>query len=148
VHVLLHDDRVVADVDRAVELREGLERAAITLSAMAVIVSLPPAASHFFAYFWRSFSSSVMSALSHCVTCGTVAHVDAIRSRGDARMLRIGCTSTSPHWLKSGSGLARQRGHAAARDDAPRLPFHVVHRHAAARTAALDAVMSTPSSRA
>ena len=45
-----------------------LSAAAMTLSAMAVMVSLPPAFSAGFAYFWRSFSSSVMSALSHCVT--------------------------------------------------------------------------------
>ncbi len=74
-----------------------LSAAAMTLSAIAVMVSLPPAFSAVFAYFCRSFSSSVMSDLSHCVTCGMVAHAADSRSAVMRRMLRIGCTSTSPH---------------------------------------------------
>ena len=46
---------------------------ATTFSAMTVSVSLPPAASAFFAVRFRSCSRPVMSAWSCCVTCGTVA---------------------------------------------------------------------------
>ena len=81
-----------------------LSAAARTFSAMAVMVSLPPAFSAVFAYFWRSFSSSVMSDLSHWVTWGMVAQAVDKRSAVTRRMLRIGCTSTSPHWEKSGNG--------------------------------------------
>ncbi len=112
----------------------------MTLSAMAVMVSLPPAFSAVFAYFCRSFSSSVMSDLSHCVTCGMVAHAADSRSAVMRRMLRIGCTSTSPHWEKSGSGPARhtREATAATGQHRPRVALHVVHGDAAAGTAAFD----------
>ena len=64
-------------VDRRVELRELLSADARTFSVIAVIVSLPPAASACGPNFWRSASRSVMSALSLCVTCGTVVHAVA-----------------------------------------------------------------------
>ena len=77
--------------------------AATTFTAIAVTVRLPPAASTCFAYFLRSSSSPVMSARSHCVTCGIVAQAALRCSAVLRRTARIGCRSTSPQRLKSGS---------------------------------------------
>ena len=114
--------------------------AAMTFSAMAVMVSLPPAFSATFAYFCRSFSSSVMSDLSHWVTSGMVAHAAESRSAVTRRMLRIGCTSTSPHWVKSGNDVA---GRPSTRPPPPpvstdlRIALHVVDGNAATRPTAV-----------
>ncbi len=90
-----------------------------------------------------------MSALSHCVTCGTVAHVCAMRSAVIRRIVLSGCTSTSPHCEKSGNGAAATR--------APPPPPEMMLR-ACAFTSSTETrppgpdpstvVMSTPSSRA
>ena len=107
---------------------------ATTFSAIAVIVSLPPAASTRLAYFCRSASRSVMSALSPCVTCGTVDHAVAMRSAVLRRTARIGWRSTSPHLLKSGRATARAEPGAAPLMMLRALCLHVVHRDPPART--------------
>ena len=56
--------------------------AATTLTAIAVTVRLPPAASASFEYFFRSDSSAVTSARSFCVTCGIVRQAAAHVLRG------------------------------------------------------------------
>ena len=53
-----------------------------TFNAMAVTVILPPASSALGANVARNCSSSVMSALSCCVTCGIVVHASHRCSRG------------------------------------------------------------------
>jgi len=83
--------------------------AAITFTAIDVTVRLPPAASTCFAYFLRSSSSPVMSARSHWVTCGTVAHAALRCSAVLRRTARIGCRSTLPQRVKSGSATRRPR---------------------------------------
>ena len=76
----------------------------VTLSAIAVIVSFPPAFSACGPYCFRSASSAVMSALSCCVTCGMVFQAFDKCSAVLRRILLIGLRSTSPHFAKSGSG--------------------------------------------
>ena len=74
----------------ALNCGKTLSADATTFRAIAVMVSFPPADSTRFAYFCRSCSSSVMSALSPWVTCGTVDHAAAMRSAVLRRMARIG----------------------------------------------------------
>ena len=113
--------------------------AATIFTAIAVTVRLPPAASTCFAYLLRSSSSAVMSAWSHCVTCGMVAHAALRCSAVLRRTARIGWRSTSPQREKSGSGSAL-RGAAARAAVAPaashapsRRPSRCARRTAARR---------------
>ena len=74
-----------------------------------------------------------MSARSHCVTCGIVAHAALRCSAVLRRTARIGWRSTSPHREKSGSGTAAAVAAAAGRRAISRfaLRLHVVDRDAA-----------------
>ena len=124
--------------------------AATTLTAIAVTVRLPPAASTCFAYFLRSSSRPVMSARSNCVTCGIVAHAALRCSAVLRRTARIGCRSTSPQRVKSGSGTAarRRRRRRRRRPAASRAPSRRRSRCGRRARCPTTSLMSTPSSRA
>ena len=66
-------------------------------------VSLPPARSASAAYFGRISSSTVMSALSNCVTCGIGDQAWLRCSAVFRRTPVMGLRSTSPHFVKSGN---------------------------------------------
>jgi hypothetical protein len=75
VHVLLADDRLAAWRQRAVEVRQFLEQVAQALSSSGSTVSLTPAFSATAFCATRKASSSVMSAESNWVTCGTFSQL-------------------------------------------------------------------------
>ena len=79
---------------------------AITLTRIAVTVSLPPAASARGPKRLRSRSSSVMSALSCWVTAGTDCHAAVRWVAVVRRTAFIAVRSIGPHWAKSGSSGA------------------------------------------
>src|SRR5258706_277103 len=78
--------------------------AAMTLTAIAVTVRLPPAASTCFAKRLRTSSRFVMSQTSCWVTWGIVVQATLRCSAVLRRTARIGWRSTSPQREKSGSG--------------------------------------------
>ena len=124
---------------------------ATTRTAIAVMVSLPPASCTRGAKRLRSCSRSVTSASSCWVTCGMVVHEVDRCTAVVRRMPLIGSRSTSPQRLKSGNGggtgappppaaadSSRERAVRTTSPDRMRPPLPVP----------CTEVMSTPSSRA
>ena len=87
---LFEDDFAVFHIQTGVELRGGRERTRQNLHEDGRHGELAPAASTFLAGRDRKTSRSVMSALSYCVTVGTVAQAWAMLSAVILRTLLMG----------------------------------------------------------